>query len=206
MPRICQRQQHRSNSKCSDPEEYFKVTILIPFLDHLITDLNSRFSKHVQKVAYLQAVLPTYISEKSSFEDIEEAVDFYITDLPNPDIVDEEFARWKRKWINVPLTSRPQTLKTCLAAEICTMLNICVLLQLFATLPLSTCSCKRSASALRRLNTYLRCTQSEDRRAAAALIHTNYSVSVDVNQVCKLFVQKYPRLKAPSMLFESCSD
>jgi hypothetical protein len=141
----------------------------------------------VQKVARLEAVLPTSISEKSSFEDIKEAIDFYETDLPNPDIVYEEFARWKRKWINVPLKSCPQTLKGCLATEICTMPNICVLLQLFATLPLSSCSCERSASALRRLNTYLRCTQSEDR--LAALIHMNYSVSIDVNHVCRLFVQ-----------------
>ena len=84
------------------------------------------------------------------------------------------------------------------------MPNLRVLLQLFATLPLSTCSCERSASALRRLNTYLRCTQSEDRLSAAALIHANYVTPVDVNQVCKLFMQKHPRrIEAPSMLFES---
>jgi hypothetical protein len=80
VPRICQRQQHRSNSQYSDPEEYFKVTVLIPFLDHLIADLNSRFSKHLQKASRLEAVLPTSISEKSSFEDIKEAIDFYETD------------------------------------------------------------------------------------------------------------------------------
>ena len=107
----------------------------------------------------------------------------------------------------VPLNSCPQTLMDCLAAEICTMPNIRVLLQLFATLPLSTCSCERSASALRRLNSYLHCTQREDRLAAAALIHTNYSMSVDVNHVCRLFMEKYPRrLEAPNMLFESSSD
>ena len=54
VPRICHRQQHCFNSLCSDPKEYYKVTILIPFLDHLIADLNSRFSKHMQKVAHLQ--------------------------------------------------------------------------------------------------------------------------------------------------------
>ena len=90
MPRICQRQQHHLNSHCSDSKEYFKVTILIPFLDHLISDLNSRFSKYVQKVVCLQAILPMFIRKNSSFEDIKEAVNFYGTDLPNPDIVDEE--------------------------------------------------------------------------------------------------------------------
>ena len=161
----------------------------------------------MQKVARVQVLLPIFIGESTSFEDIKEAVDFYSTDLPNPDILDEEFARWKRKWVDVPLQSRPKTLKDCLATRVCSMPNLRILLQLFATLPLNTCSCERSASALRRLNTYLRCTQSEDCLAAAALIHTNYSIHVDVNHVCKLFMQKHPRrLQAPSMLFENSPD
>ena len=99
---------------------------------------------------------------------------------------------------------RLQSLKDCLAAGVCPMPNIRILLQIFATLPLSTCCCERSASALRRLNTYLRCTQSEDRLSAAALIRTNYATPVDINEVCKLFMQKHPRrIEAPSMLFES---
>ena len=76
LPRICQRQQHRSNLHCSDPKEYFKVAILVPFLDHLISDLTERFSQHIQKVTRLRALLPTSITEASSLEDIKEAVDF----------------------------------------------------------------------------------------------------------------------------------
>ena len=204
VPRTCQRQQHRSNYQCSDPKQYFKVTVLLPFLDHLLADLKARFAKHVQKVARLQSLLPSSISETSSFQDIEEAVIFYSADLPNPDIVDEEFVRWKRKWLNIPPQSRSQSLKDCLAPGVCTMPNLRVLMQLFATLPLSTCSCERSGSALRRLNTYLRSTQSEDRLAAAALIHVNYATPVDINHVCKLFMQKHPRrIEAPSMLFDN---
>ena len=75
-------------------------------------------------------------------------MDFYGADLPNPDIVDEEYAWRKRKWVNTPAQSRPQSLRDCLAPGVCTMPNIRILLQLFATLPLSTCSCERSASAL----------------------------------------------------------
>ena len=53
-------------------------------------------------------------------------------------------------------------------------------------------------------STYLRCTQSEDHLALAALIHVNYTRSIDVNEVCKMFMQKNPRrLEAPGMLFES---
>ena len=68
-----------------------------------------------------------------------------------------------------------------------------MLLKLFATLPLSSCSCERSASALRRLNNYLRCTQTEERLSALPLIHSSYEAQIDVDQVYKLFLEKFPR-------------
>ena len=52
IPRICQRQSHRSNFQSSDPMDY-KVTVLLPFIDHIIADIESRFTKHTQKVAHL---------------------------------------------------------------------------------------------------------------------------------------------------------
>lgn len=181
------------------------MTVLLPFMDHLIADLESRFTKHAQKVARLQALLPMYISQ-ASYSDIDEALQFYRSDLLNPDIVDEEFARWKRKWADVPLQLRPQNLQACLAPGVCTLSNIHILLQLFATLPLSTCSCERSASALRWLKNYLRCTQTEDWLTPAALIHAHYSEPISAEEVCSLFMHKFlHRFEAPSMFFESPS-
>ena len=58
--------------------------------------------------------------------------------------------------------------------------------------PLSSCSCERSASALRRLNNYLRCLQTEERLSALALVHCNYETQ-DVDSVCKLHLEKHPR-------------
>lgn len=60
-----------------------------------------------------------------------------------------------------------------------------------------------NTSALRRLNTYLRCTQTEERLTALALIHMNYETDIDKNRVCKLFLNKYPRrMEKASLLFE----
>ena len=111
MPRNCQRQQH-----CLIPT----VLIPVPFLNHLISDLiYLEISKHVLEVACLQqALLPTFISENSSFEYIKETADFCGTDLINFNILDEEFARWK---ISVPLQSRPKSLRDCLAAGVCSI-------------------------------------------------------------------------------------
>lgn len=47
-PRVIGRQTHRDNPRCDSPTEYFKTTITIPFLDHLLTEMNERFVFSVQ--------------------------------------------------------------------------------------------------------------------------------------------------------------
>ncbi len=122
-------------------------------------------------------------------------LNFNAEDLPNAGIVDEELYRWKHKCHLIPSQNRPHTLHEVL--QQCSehgFLNLFTLLKLFATIPLSSCcSCERSASALKRLNSYLRCTQTEERLSSLALIHMNYETSIDINEVCKSFLEKNPR-------------
>lgn len=52
------------------------------------------------------------------------------------------------------------------------------------------------------LNNYLRCIQTEERLSALALIHSNYEAEINVDQVCKLFLEKFPRrIERASLLF-----
>ena len=179
MPRVSKHQHHRSNPPIDSVEEYFKVTIVIPFLDYLISDLSNRFDSYAKTSASLQGLLPVKITSESSLCDIKQAVEFYEDDLPNSCIIDEEFVRWKVMWLSMPVKDRPQTLSESL--QCCSTLslpNIHILLKLFAMLPFSTCLCERSASALRRLNSYLRCTQSEERLSALALIHSYTAITI----------------------------
>ena len=204
MPRVSKRQQHRSNVPADTPEEYMQRSVLIPFLDHLIMDMNSRFEKHVEKASKIEGLLPTKLSPETTFDSIREAVELYSSDLPDPEVVDEEFSRWKSKWTAVLVSERPASLQDCLKA--CSpdrFPNLFTLLKLFAVLPLSSASCERSASSLRRLNTYLRCSQTEERLTSLALIHADSTTDVDAKQVCKLFVEKHPRrLQGASLLFD----
>ena len=43
-----------------------------------------------------------------------------------------------------------------------------------------------------RLKNYLRSSQIEERLTALALIHSNYETQIDIDTVCKLFLQKHP--------------
>ena len=144
----------------------------------------------MKQSASIEKLIPSNITSFYSVGNLEQAANFYNSDLPNPDLLDEEFHLWKSRWLSVPREDRPQirsdTMKQCSPTS---LPNIHTLLKLYATLPLSPCYCERLASALRRLNTYLRCTQIEERQSALALIHCNYN---DIDYICKLFIQKYP--------------
>ena len=91
MPRISKCQQHCSNPEYDSCEDYFKKTVTIPFLDHL--HISSRFTNHSKQAAPLHD-LPVNITEGTSTSRMKDAIDFYSDDLPNSDIIDEEFSRW----------------------------------------------------------------------------------------------------------------
>lgn len=45
VPRMCNRQTTRNNVTADSPKQYFCRSVFIPYLDHLLSELNSRFSK-----------------------------------------------------------------------------------------------------------------------------------------------------------------
>ena len=59
--RRCGRQDHRSNMQADTPSEYFCRTISIPLLDHLLSEMNSRFSKHQQTALLGLSIVPSVL-------------------------------------------------------------------------------------------------------------------------------------------------
>lgn len=51
VPRTCGRQTQRTDIGSSTPQQYYKGTVAVPFLDHLSTELNDRLNKD-DSVAY----------------------------------------------------------------------------------------------------------------------------------------------------------
>ena len=43
-------------------KEYYKRVVIIPFLDHLISELTSRFDAHAKKASIIQRLLPKRLS------------------------------------------------------------------------------------------------------------------------------------------------
>ncbi|KAK5648111.1 hypothetical protein RI129_003003 [Pyrocoelia pectoralis] len=67
------------------------------------------------------------------------------------------------------------------------------LLQIMATLPVTTCSAERSFSTLRYLKTYLRSTTSETRLNGLAMLYVHKDISVSVEEVFAEMAKKSRR-------------
>ncbi|XP_025414908.1 52 kDa repressor of the inhibitor of the protein kinase-like [Sipha flava] len=184
LPRIACKQKNRDNYSVNTPEEYFKITIFIPYLDLFINEIESRFIEH-QKILKGFQNLFLKTTEMSTLEKDEfiSLIDFYNHDLAdnNKDILISELKLWQRKIL--PLDK--QSTNAMDALIICNDMypNIYKLLQILATLSVSTASSERSFSSLQRIKTYLRNTMSEKRLNGLAMLSIHRSISVDAKEV-----------------------
>lgn len=117
----------------------------------------------------------------------------YKEDLPSPELIQIEYKRWVMH-LQDPDVSTVKNLTD--ALDICDAVlypNINTLLKIGATLPVTTCECERSFSTLRRLNNYLRRTQTPQRLDALALINIYNDKQFDKQKIVDCFAKLHPR-------------
>ena len=116
MPRITEKQVHRENTPAATPYDYYRVNVCSPFLEHLTEAIDRRFDKCNLMTLRMMGLVPSVIAVKDEVS-IFEAAEFYKDDLPCPNLLDEEFSRWKNKWRTEIPSSRPNSvaklLKVC---------------------------------------------------------------------------------------------
>lgn len=101
-PRRVKRQHNRENYE-GDPEPYFRRSIFIPFLDHYLDQLKSRFLVHQDLLSKIQNILPEKCIELNANE-IQSTVDIFEAEWPN-DITGStedfvaEITMWRRLFI-----------------------------------------------------------------------------------------------------------
>lgn len=192
MPRIVGRQVNRSNIPASDMCTYYKINLFIPFLEHTIQQLIERFTKHRKLVSALSGVLPLNFAAGS---EIEEAIAMYSSVLPEKcvSVVKAELDVWKVVMSKTSPT--PRSALECLdKCDQKLMPNVYTLLQILATIPVSTATPERTFSSLRRLKNYLRNTTSENRLNGLALMNIHYGMEIDADEVLNIFKTKNRRL------------
>ena len=99
-PRLASRQQHRHNISAQSAEDYFRLNLTIPLLDHLIGELNTRFDEaSSQNLTEFMCLLPSGIyATKRDQRDFENITKFQEPDLPSLISFESEVDLWQRKW------------------------------------------------------------------------------------------------------------
>ena len=99
-PRTARRMRNKANAPAESVQEHFLRNVAIPFLDHVVTDLEARFSPLSVTSSTLLGLLPSVLCSQEV--DIAKAVDMHSDDLPSPELIDQEVRRWKFKWESKP--------------------------------------------------------------------------------------------------------
>ena len=200
LPRRCSRQTHHSNAPADTPSEYYCRTVSIPLLDHMLSEMDSRFSCHQRTALFGLSVVPSImlsLTREECTTKLRQFAEMYQDDLPSPDCIESELHCWWMKWqrevrehgqASLP-TTPSQTLR-----HITTMYpNIRVLVTILCTLPVTSCTAERSFSALKRIKTALRSSMGTDRLTGLALLHMHRDVPLDISEVIDEFARCHPR-------------
>jgi len=193
MPRICNRQINRINIDSENAEIYFKRSIFFPFLDYLIQSMDTRFDNRLSSIIPLEGLIPSHFDEYDD-RTILEAAKIYSNDLSNNmnSTLKAELSLWRQQW---KTNNIPKPVSAIESMSHCTNLvpNIKLLLQLFATLPVTSATPERTFSTLSRMKTYLRSTMMEKRLNGLAMANINKKELVKEADIIQVFAQNAPR-------------
>ena len=121
-PRSCAGQRHSPNADETTIEEWYKLNVAIPFLDHIIAELEAQFSP----LAKISSKLLKLVSAIACGKDA------------TVELLEQEITRWKLKYMSEIESKRPSSsasaLKEC---DKNTYPNLYILLQIACTL--ATC-------------------------------------------------------------------
>ena len=83
LPKICRRMTNRSNILGKSAQEYYKVTLFIPIIDHLVAEPDLRFSQiHVRAVCGMYLIPKNIVGMTNEHRDI--TFKFFKWALPSP--------------------------------------------------------------------------------------------------------------------------
>ncbi|XP_065064865.1 52 kDa repressor of the inhibitor of the protein kinase-like [Rhopilema esculentum] len=193
-PRTVARQLNRTNTPAQTPSEYYQRSLSIPFLDHLCGQISLRFSDtNIAVLSAFHALPAKVVCQQDWRVKFGGFLAHCWDDLPEKRHIDLELDMWEKTWQDYQGTP-PSTVQSLLPLiDRLTFPNMYTVFQILATIPVTTCTCERSISALRRLKTYLRSTMKQERLNALALLHVHRDIRVSIDMIIDQFAQKHPR-------------
>lgn len=190
--------QRVNPSGIPDAEEYYRISVYVPFLDSIIMDLNTRFDSGMFDCLSLNNLMPNKISAINDFSSfIEESMKIKVfvgveNELILKRRLEAECLLWKNQCTSIT-SSDIDTIASSCSKDFYPLINKLILI--LATLPVSVASAERSFSTLRRLKTWLRSNMTEKRLVGLTLLHVHRDISVDIEDVINTFVSDTRRLE-----------
>lgn len=194
IPRTANKQKNRCNIQVDFPEDYYRISLFIPFIDHFLNQLNDRFLNHRSIIENFNLILKPANSIHNE-EKIKQLVEMYQDDLDCSVLAAvSEIKIWHQKF-----TATKDLPKNAIDAlhkcNVSIFPSTFKLLQILATLPVTTASSERSFSTLKRLKTYLRNTTCENRLNGLAMMNIHSDIIIDPDNVLNNLATKTRRLR-----------
>jgi len=76
VPRITGRQEHRNNAPSVNPESHYPINVALPFTDHLLEEMSSRFSEDNRAGAKIFALVPSAMVKHGDLCNLAEKLQF----------------------------------------------------------------------------------------------------------------------------------
>ena len=194
IPRQAGRQTQRSNVPATTPEEYWRRSVFVPFLDTLIAELNGRFSAMSKKAVQALLLMAENLDRLTdgAISDLHEA---FLSDLPDDSSFVAELERWRKKWEGVPPESLPTSMKDLLSLHLNSLSypNLSRIFHLLMIIPVTSANVERANSSLKFIKTDLRSRMTQSRLNALLLLFIHKSIPVNPEAVVERFARAHPR-------------
>ena len=110
--------------------------------------------------------------------------------LASAEEVKSEFEQWKEICLQPAEDKGPETLLEALDIVLDRIYYIKILLRIFTTLPVSTCTAERAFSALKLVKNVLRIRMTDERLKGLALMYIHPEIDIDIASVIDRFVNQ----------------
>ena len=153
--------------------------------------MNDSFIHSASRLLFLiPTVITKVILDKDAYQQI---IEMYGKDLPKNYVVDIELSSWKHKWLKHDERLRSKTIASLITKWSKNMYpNLPVLLKLATSLPVTSCECERSFSALWRLRTWLGASMTTKTISPLAIINIHSGVQIDYKRAVEIFFRTTP--------------
>ena len=141
---------HRANHRANTAFDFYRLSLVIPFIDEVLAQLKNRFSEETK--ASIKGLLQLFLAKilcivQQDFKSIIQILNMYHDDLPQYESLYVELDIWKDKWAR----SKENVLRTLLQSLICcdqdTFPNLQSLFSIGCIIPVTSCKAERSFSA-----------------------------------------------------------